>query len=46
MVRMMFEILDPKEGESIHDPARGTGGILLGAIGHVTRKGGDPRTLF
>jgi hypothetical protein len=33
------EILDPKEGESIYDPACGTGGMLLGAIEHVTRKG-------
>jgi type I restriction enzyme M protein len=43
---MMVEILDPKEGESIYDPACGTGGMLLGAIEHVTRKGGDPRTFF
>jgi len=46
VVRMMVEILDPKEGESIYDPACGTGGMLLGAIEHVTRKGGDPRTFF
>lgn len=46
VVRMMVEILDPKEGESIYDPACGTGGMLLGAIEHVARKGGDPRTFF
>ena len=46
VVRMMVEILDPKEGESIYDPACGTGGMLLGAIEHVTRKGGDPRTFY
>jgi type I restriction enzyme M protein len=46
VVRMMIEILDPKEGESIYDPACGTGGMLLGAIEHVARKGGDPRTFF
>jgi len=45
-VRMMVEILDPKEGESIYDPACGTGGMLLGAVDHVTRKGGDPRTFY
>ena len=33
VVRMMVEILDPEEGESIYDPACGTGGMLLGAIG-------------
>ncbi len=46
VVRMMIEVLDPQEGESIYDPACGTGGMLLGAIDHVSRKGGDPRTFF
>ena len=42
----MVDILDPKEGESIYDPACGTGGMLLGAIEHVQKAGGDPRTFF
>ena len=46
VVRMMVEILDPKEGESIYDPACGTGGMLLAAIDHVKHNGGDPRTFF
>lgn len=46
VVRMMVEILDPIEGESIYDPACGTGGMLLAAIDHVKRNGGDPRTFF
>jgi len=46
VVRMMVDILDPKEGESIYDPACGTGGMLLGAIEHVERAGGDSRTFF
>ncbi|MBR1236622.1 SAM-dependent DNA methyltransferase [Bradyrhizobium sp. AUGA SZCCT0182] len=46
VVRMMVEILDPQGGESIYDPACGTGGMLLGAIEHVVRKGGDPRTFY
>jgi len=46
VVRMMVDILDPREGESIYDPACGTGGMLLGAIDHVQRAGGDPRTFF
>src|SRR5680860_1213681 len=46
VVRMMVDILDPREGESIYDPATGTGGMLLGAIEHVERAGGDPRTFF
>jgi len=46
VVRMMVEILDPQEGESIYDPACGTGGMLLAAIDHVKQNGGDPRTFF
>ena len=46
VVNMMVEILDPKEGESIYDPSCGTGGMLLGAIEHVIRKGGDARTFY
>jgi type I restriction enzyme M protein len=46
VVRMMVELLDPKAGESICDPACGTGGMLLGAIEHVQRVGGDARTFF
>lgn len=46
VVRMMVEILDPKEGETIYDPACGTGGMLLGAIEHVVRSGGDARTFY
>jgi type I restriction enzyme M protein len=46
VVRMMVDILDPKEGESIYDPACGTAGMLLGAIDHVKEAGGDVRTFF
>ncbi len=46
VVRMMVDILDPQEGESIYDPACGTGGMLLGAIEHAREAGGDPRTFF
>ena len=46
VVRMMVELLDPKAGETIYDPACGTGGMLLGAIEHVQRAGGDARTFF
>jgi type I restriction enzyme M protein len=46
VVRMMVELLDPRAGESIYDPACGTGGMLLGAIEHVQRAGGDARTFF
>jgi type I restriction enzyme M protein len=46
VVQMMVELLGPKEGDTIYDPACGTGGMLLGAVEHVERSGGDPRTFF
>ena len=46
VVRLMVNILDPREGESIYDPACGTGGMLLEAIQHVREKHGDDRTLW
>jgi type I restriction enzyme M protein len=46
VVRLMVDILNPKEGETVYDPACGTGGMLLGAVEHVRAKGGDPRTFY
>jgi type I restriction enzyme M protein len=46
IVRLMVNILDPKEGESIYDPACGTGGMLLEAVHHVREQHGDTRTLW
>jgi type I restriction enzyme M protein len=46
VVRLMVDILDPQEGETIYDPAIGTSGMLLGAVEHVRVKGGDPRTFY
>ena len=46
VVRLMVNILDPREGESIYDPACGTGGMLLEAIHHVQETRGDVRTLW
>lgn len=45
IVRLMVNILDPQPGESVYDPACGTGGMLLETIHHVAEKGGDPRRL-
>jgi type I restriction enzyme M protein len=45
VVRLLTLILDPQEGESVHDPACGSGGMLV-EIGNVVREhGGDARTL-
>jgi type I restriction enzyme M protein len=46
IVRLMINILDPKEAESIYDPACGTGGMLLEAVHHVCENHGDDRTLW
>jgi type I restriction enzyme M protein len=42
----MVNILDPMGGESIYDPACGTGGMLLEVIHHVKENHGDDRTLW
>ena len=35
VVKLMVEILDPKAGETVYDPACGTGGMLIEAIRHM-----------
>lgn len=45
VVSLMAEILDPKEGDRVYDPACGTGGMLLEAIHHVEQAGKDKRTV-
>ena len=37
----MVNMLDPKEGESIYDPACGTAGMLLEAVSHIREAGGN-----
>jgi type I restriction enzyme M protein len=46
VVNLMVRILHPKEGETIYDPACGTGGMLIEAIQHVKENGGNVRTLW
>jgi type I restriction enzyme M protein len=46
VVRLMVNILDPKEGDTIYDPACGTGGMLLEATTHVREAGGNVRLLW
>lgn len=45
VVHLMGLIVDAKEGESIYDPACGTGGMLLEAINHLKENKKDYRTL-
>lgn len=46
VVRLMIDMLDPVEGETIYDPACGTGGMLLAAVQHVREKHGDVKLLW
>jgi type I restriction enzyme M protein len=46
IVRLMIDMLDPKEGETIYDPACGTGGMLLAAGEHVREAHGDVKRLW
>ncbi len=45
IVRLMVNVLDPQPGETVYDPACGTGGMLLETVLHVKSQGGDPRLL-
>lgn len=45
VVHLMGLILDPKEGESVYDPACGTGGMLLECVNHLKSSNHDYRTL-
>lgn len=45
VVHLLGLILDPKEGESIYDPACGTGGMLLECVDHLKDQDSDYRTL-
>jgi type I restriction enzyme M protein len=46
VVRLMIRMLDPKEVETLYDPACGTGGMLLAAVQHVKERHGDVKRLW
>ena len=46
VVRLMIDMLAPKEGQTIYDPACGTGGMLLAAVQHVHEQHGDVKRLW
>lgn len=45
VVQLMGRIVDPKEGETVYDPACGTGGMLLQCVEYLRAQGKDARTL-
>ena len=45
VVHLMGMIINPKEGESIYDPACGTGGMLLECVNSIRQNNKDSRTL-
>ncbi|RLG68656.1 MAG: SAM-dependent DNA methyltransferase, partial [Candidatus Iainarchaeum archaeon] len=40
VIKLMVEMLDPKPGESVYDPACGSGGMLIAAYKHVEEENG------
>ncbi|MBT2519103.1 SAM-dependent DNA methyltransferase [Streptomyces sp. ISL-90] len=45
VVHLIVKLLDPKPGESVADPACGSGGMLVETVTAVDAAGGDSRTL-
>ncbi len=45
VVRLMVQILDPKEGMRVYDPAVGSGGMLIMSRQYVEEHEGNPRNL-
>lgn len=41
LIRAVVKCIEPKIGETIHDPALGTGGFLLGALEHILKNTDD-----
>ena len=46
VVSLMVKILAPKAGETIYDPACGTGGMLLESLHYVKETGGDENLML
>ncbi len=45
VVELLVEILDPKEGMRICDPACGSGGMLIQSVYHLKREGENPKNI-
>ena len=45
IVRLLVNLVEPKEGMSICDPTCGSGGMLIESMKYVSQHGGNPRNL-
>ena len=45
VVRLMVQLIEPKEGMAIYDPTCGSGGMLIQSKQYAQEVGGDPRNL-
>jgi type I restriction enzyme M protein len=45
IIKAIVEVIDPQPGDTVHDPASGTGGFLLAAFDHIAAKTKDRRQL-
>lgn len=45
VVHMLVDILDPQPGESVYDPACGSGGMLVETVQAISAKGDNPRAV-
>jgi len=46
VVKMLVNILGPQEGETVYDPACGSGGMLIEVVQHVRERGGRVQLLW
>jgi type I restriction enzyme M protein len=46
VVKMLVNFLDPQEGETVYDPACGTGGMLIEVVQHIRDQGGRVQLLW
>jgi type I restriction enzyme M protein len=45
VVRLLVNLVEPKEGMSICDPTCGSGGMLIESVKYISKHGGNPRNL-
>ncbi len=45
IIRAIVELIDPKIGETVYDPAAGTAGFLVAAYNHIRLANTSPRTV-